>query len=82
MVNDRSSGPRAAPIDLLELGVALVAARPLLRRKLRRLGADPRKAEHLMHLTLRAAWNSREVMIGETDLENSLVRILRTQILH
>ena len=85
MSNARSPCPppdASEPYDVLELGVALIMARPVLERRLASLTADPDCSRRLLHATLRRAWRARERLTARQNLNGSLLAILRRQVLH
>lgn len=72
---------RKAP-DLLELGMALVIARPRLRKTIARLTLDPDRAENLLQAVLSRMWSARDVLRPTGDVYDTAVGVLKTKVLN
>lgn len=77
----REPGRRDASLDVLELGEAIISARPMLEAKVRRMTTSIEDARFLLHETLREAWQRREDLTIEDDVPIWLMSILRRRIL-
>jgi DNA-directed RNA polymerase specialized sigma24 family protein len=56
------------PFDVLELGEALVAARPHLRRRAEPLARTPEEADRLVERTLKQVWCERRSFRDADDV--------------
>lgn len=76
-----SDQPEGEPPDLLEFGLAIVAARPRLERRLRALTEDSDRARQIAERTLNEGWRLRDKAPPVSMVEPWLVDILRRQVL-
>ena len=56
------------PFDVLEVGEALVAARPHLRRRAGPLASTPEEADRLVERTLKRGWRERRSFRDADDV--------------
>ena len=77
----RASGGKDASLDVLELGEAIIAARPMLEDRVRRMTTNLEDARFLLHETLREAWRRREDLTLGDDIHAWLTAILRGRVL-
>lgn len=81
-VNSRADSNRPSPVDILELGAALVAATPQLCQTVGQLTDNPSDASRIVRATLREAWRARQTYSQNDAVHDWLVGVLRRQILH
>lgn len=77
---EHASGRRCGSLDVLELGEAIVAARPMLEDRVRRMTTNIEDARFLLHETLREAWRRRDDLTRGDDVHDWLTAILRRRI--
>jgi DNA-directed RNA polymerase specialized sigma24 family protein len=80
-LSPRATGKKAPCLDVLELGEAIVAARPRLEASVRRMTPNIEDARFLLHETLREAWRRREDLTLSDDVHTWLMAILRRRVL-
>lgn len=74
-------GRTVEPTDVLEFGMALVAATPAFRARVERLPAPRGDARALVQASLSKAWRERSHFPGDGPREAWLQTILRRQVL-
>ena len=81
-VNKHAESDCPSPVDVLELGAALVAARPQLCETVGQLTDNSNEASRLVQATLREAWRGRQNYNRRDAVHDWLVGVLRRQILN
>jgi DNA-directed RNA polymerase specialized sigma24 family protein len=81
-VNKHAENDCPSPVDVLELGAALVAARPQLCETVGQLTDNSGEASRLVQATLREAWRGRQTYNRHDAVHDWLIGVLRRQILN